>query len=215
MPTEENLTPQLPPINFEKYNEATGISIINTQHPITEILKDWELQKTYIKSEDLAEKFSEDFPAYQSNPIYIKSFVEKATIMLSKEKPKKIGIIGSDGCTYNFLLKCDKLGDLRKEQRFIEFANLCNKMLENDNESRKRNLKLRTYAIVPLSRTSGLIEWIQNTQTLKNIASQQWKKNNVKGEMTDVRQKAINVKLGDTHEFIWDMVKQDIKPILG
>lgn len=84
----------------------------------------------------------------------------KVHIMHSKEKPKKIGIMGSDGQQYNFLLKCDKYGDLRKEQRFIDFAVLCNKMLENDAESRKRNLRLRTYAIVPLSRNSGLIEWI-------------------------------------------------------
>ena len=80
--------------------------------------------------------------------------------MHSKEKPKKIEIIGSDGTCYNFLLKCDKYGDLRKEQRFIDFAVLCNKMLENDNDARKRNLRLRTYAIVPLSRNTGLIEWI-------------------------------------------------------
>lgn len=80
--------------------------------------------------------------------------------MVSKEKPKKISIIGSDRAVYNFLLKCDKYGDLRKEQRFIDFAGLCNKMLENDSESRKRNLRLRTYAIVPLSRNTGLIEWI-------------------------------------------------------
>jgi serine/threonine-protein kinase ATR len=80
--------------------------------------------------------------------------------MVSKEKPKKITIIGSDRNLYNFLLKCDKYGDLRKEQRFIDFAGLCNKMLENDSESRKRNLRLRTYAIVPLSRNTGLIEWI-------------------------------------------------------
>ena len=42
--------------------------------------------------------------------------------MCSKEKPKKIGIIGTNKKVYNFLLKCDKYGDLRKEQRFIEFA---------------------------------------------------------------------------------------------
>jgi hypothetical protein len=39
----------------------------------------------------------------------------KVTIMHSKEKPKKIGIVGSDGSNFNFLLKCDKYGDLRKE----------------------------------------------------------------------------------------------------
>jgi phosphatidylinositol kinase/protein kinase (PI-3 family) len=90
----------------------------------------------------------------------INSFAPKVTIMHSKEKPKKIGIVGSNGAHYNFLLKCDKYGDLRKEQRFIDFAVLCNKILANDSEARKRNLQMRTYAIVPLSRNTGLIEWI-------------------------------------------------------
>lgn len=101
-----------------------------------------------------------NFPAFKQNPVMISGFVTHATVMHSKEKPKKIGIIGSDHQVYNFLLKCDKHGDLRKEQRFIDFAVLCNKMLENDSEARKRNLKLRTNAIVPLSRNTGLIEWI-------------------------------------------------------
>jgi serine/threonine-protein kinase ATR len=50
--------------------------------------------------------------------------------MTSKEKPKKIGVIGTDGKVYYFLLKCDKQGDLRKEQRFIDFAMQCNKIFE-------------------------------------------------------------------------------------
>jgi phosphatidylinositol kinase/protein kinase (PI-3 family) len=131
-----------------------------------------------------------EFPAFKLKPVTISGFLPEAKIMLSKEKPKKIGIMGSDRHIYNFLLKCDKYGDLRKEQRFIDFAVLCNKMLENDSESRKRNLRLRTYAIVPLSRNTGLIEWIQNTQTLKCVIGDFWKKNNVKGEMQDIKNRA-------------------------
>lgn len=145
----------------------------------------------------------------------VASFLPKVTIMHSKEKPKKIEIMGNDGQTYNFLLKCDKFGDLRKEQRFIDFAVLCNKMLENDAEARKRNLRLRTYAIVPLSRNTGLIEWIQNTNTLKNIVGDYWKKNNIKGEMGDIKKKATELKQGETHTLIWGTLKQDIKPVLG
>ena len=100
------------------------------------------------------------FKAYKEDPVMLSSFQPKVTIMHSKEKPKKIGIIGSDGLVYNFLLKCDKHGDLRKEQRFIDFASLCNKLLSRDAEARKRNLALRTFAIVPLSKSTGLIEWI-------------------------------------------------------
>jgi|LauGreDrversion4_2_1035121.scaffolds.fasta_scaffold17761_2 phosphatidylinositol kinase/protein kinase (PI-3 family) len=88
-------------------------------------------------------------------------------------------------------------------------------MLENDAESRKRNLRLRTYAIVPLSRSTGLIEWIQNTSTLKTIVGEQWKKHNVKGEMQDIKQKAVAAKMGENHEQIWEKVKDEIRPVLG
>jgi phosphatidylinositol kinase/protein kinase (PI-3 family) len=49
-----------------------------------------------------------DFPAFKSKPVLISGFLPEAIIMHSKEKPKKIGIVGSDGNVYNFLLKCDK-----------------------------------------------------------------------------------------------------------
>jgi phosphatidylinositol kinase/protein kinase (PI-3 family) len=49
-------------------------------------------------------------------------------------------------------------------------------MLEMDPEANKRNLRLRTFAIVPLSRNTGLIEWINNTTTLKSVVSEYWKK---------------------------------------
>lgn len=88
-------------------------------------------------------------------------------------------------------------------------------MLDNDSESRKRNLRLRTYAIVPLSRSTGLIEWIQNTSTIKSIVGEQWKKHNIKGEMQDIKAKAVAAHLGETHEQIWDKVKEEIKPVLG
>lgn len=72
-------------------------------------------------------------------------------------------------------------------------------MFENDSEARKRNLRLRTYAIVPLSRNTGLIEWIQNTQTLKSVVGDHWKKNTIKGEMQDIKKKATEQQKGETH----------------
>ena len=63
-------------------------------------------------------------------------------------------------------------------------------MLEKDSQARQRGLKLRTYSIVPLSRNTGLIEWIQNTSTLKSIVSEQWKRTNIKGDMNDIKKKA-------------------------
>jgi phosphatidylinositol kinase/protein kinase (PI-3 family) len=79
-------------------------------------------------------------------------------------------------------------------------------MLDNDPEASKRNLRLRTFSIVPLSRNTGMIEWINNTNTLKNVVSDYWKKQNVKGEMTDIKKKAQEMQMGDTHTKIWKTV---------
>lgn len=72
------------------------------------------MEKAEEKVEE--EKNQKDsFSAYKENPVLLSGFTPKVTIMHSKEKPKKIGIVGSDGQVYNFLLKWDKHGDLRKE----------------------------------------------------------------------------------------------------
>lgn len=88
-------------------------------------------------------------------------------------------------------------------------------MLSRDTDARQRGLLLRTYAIVPLSRTSGLIEWIQNTSTLKCVVSENWKRNSIKGDMADIKRKAEEAGQGNTHKEIWPAVKQDIKPVLA
>ena len=95
--------------------------------------------------------------------------------MASKEKPKKIGFIGSDNKVYYFLLKKDIQGDLRKEARFIDYSNIINNILESSPETHNRALKLHTYSIVPLSRITCLIEWVNRTDTIKCIIYRTWK----------------------------------------
>lgn len=118
MPIEENLCPQLPKRHFKRV--CMTKALVRTTAPIREFVKE---------SVDLAEglscnvteeipdiqEFLVKFPAYKENPVMISAFTAKVVIMNSKEKPKKIGIIGTDKHVYNFLLKCDKYGDLRKE----------------------------------------------------------------------------------------------------
>jgi len=99
-------------------------ALVQTHLPIQ------RLNKSNLKVPTVLENKSQpEFPAYKPNPIRIQSFLHKIQIMTSKEKPKKITILGTNSQKYNFLLKCDKQSDLRKEQRFIDFAVFCNKML--------------------------------------------------------------------------------------
>lgn len=40
---------------------------------------------------------------------------------------------------------------------------LCNQVLHRDRNSRKRNLSIRSYKVVPLAAQAGLLEFVVNT----------------------------------------------------
>lgn len=118
MPIEENLSPQLPKPNFKrvcmtKALVKTNSAIDEFQAENADLVNGLSCQVS--EEIDNEADYLARFPAYKTNPVMISTFTQKATIMSSKEKPKKIGIIGTDKKVYNFLLKCDKYGDLRKE----------------------------------------------------------------------------------------------------
>ncbi|GMF47260.1 unnamed protein product [Phytophthora fragariaefolia] len=111
--------------------------------------------------------------AFSANAqVYIKAFSDKADVMMTKEKPKRIEVLGTDGQTYPFLCKREKSGDLRKDARMMEFNSMINKLLKKDQEGRKRKLRLRTYAVVVLNEESGLMEWVRHTKAMRQLIGQ-------------------------------------------
>jgi hypothetical protein len=89
----------------------------------------------------------------------INGFERSITLLNSKQRPRKIVILGSDGYPYTFLCKPDD--DLRKDNRIMDFCSIVNKLLKADAETRQRQLHVRTYAVVPLNETCGIIEWVR------------------------------------------------------
>ena len=87
--------------------------------------------------------------------------------MTSLQKPRKITVVGSDGKRYSFL--CKAKDDLRKDARLMEFNSIINKLLKKDSASRKRNLGILTYAVVPLDEECGLIEWVNGINGMRWI----------------------------------------------
>ena len=53
--------------------------------------------------------------------------------------------------------------------QMMEFNSLVNKLLARDAQSRQRQLRIRTYAVVPLNEEVGLIQWVNNTQVLRHV----------------------------------------------
>ncbi|KAN0073288.1 hypothetical protein V8E54_008508 [Elaphomyces granulatus] len=111
--------------------------------------------------------YLKSFRAFPRETITIDIVDDDAQVLNSLQKPRKIGIRGSDGRTYNLL--CKPKDDLRKDQRLMEFNNMINRFLKKDVESSKRRMYIKTYAVTPLNEECGLIEWVDNLQTLREI----------------------------------------------
>lgn len=108
-----------------------------------------------------------NFRAFSKDPVTIGSFMDDALVLSSLQKPRKLSIRGSDGNTYAVLAK--PKDDLRKDQRLMEFNTMINRFLKRDVEASKRRLYIRTYAVVPLNEECGLIEWVNNLKTFRDI----------------------------------------------
>ncbi|RKP20433.1 hypothetical protein ROZALSC1DRAFT_28073 [Rozella allomycis CSF55] len=113
---------------------------------------------------------SADFPT-------IKDFKDQIQIMPSLQKPRKITIVGSDGLSYIFL--CKPKDDLRKDNRLMEFNSMINRLLKKNAQTRRRQLKIRTYSVTPLNEECGLIEWVNNTICYREILIDYYKEINV------------------------------------
>ncbi|KAF5371168.1 hypothetical protein D9758_004152 [Tetrapyrgos nigripes] len=94
-------------------------------------------------------------------------FQDEIPIMSSLAKPRKISVRGSDGQSYTFLAK--PKDDLRKDARLMDFYGIINKLLRTKSESRRRQLRIRTYGVVTLNEECGLIQWVPDTRPVRPI----------------------------------------------
>ena len=155
----------------------------------------------------------ENFSWYNPNPVRITGILSKCIVMESKDRPKRIGFTGSDNKVYHFLLKLDTSGDLRKEARFMSYASLINTIFENDPECKSRNLSLHTYSIVPLSRSTGLIEWMSDTKTIKNAIWTKWNELGVKADLASISKGPESIK-DNKISTAWDKIMKITKDVL-
>ncbi|KAI9820202.1 MAG: phosphatidylinositol kinase- protein kinase tor1 [Pycnora praestabilis] len=94
----------------------------------------------------------------------IVSFDPVSTVISSKQRPRKLGLRGSDGVSYAFLLKGHE--DIRQDERVMQLFGLVNTLLATDSECFKRHLNIQRYPAIPLSQNSGLLGWVANSDTL-------------------------------------------------
>jgi FKBP12-rapamycin complex-associated protein len=99
--------------------------------------------------------------------VRIKAFNQTLSIIPSKQRPRKLVWVGSDGQNYTFLLKGHE--DLRQDERVMQLFGLVNTLLANSAETSRHDLSIQRYAVIPLSPNSGLIEWVPHCDTLHSL----------------------------------------------
>ena len=112
--------------------------------------------------------FSIDVPispnADYTNVVTIVRFEPTYTFPGGITKPKLLTCLGSDGNRYKMLLKGRE--DLRKDAVIQQGFGLINQLLAQDAWFVEKGVRIRTYKIVPLSQSSGLISFCEGTMSL-------------------------------------------------
>lgn len=58
--------------------------------------------------------------------------------------------------------------DLRQDAVMEQVFDLVNILLRNDRETRRRNLRIRGYKVIPLAAQAGVLEFVGNTSPLQD-----------------------------------------------
>jgi FKBP12-rapamycin complex-associated protein len=113
--------------------------------------------------------------------IRISKFSSKLSVISSKQRPRRLSIVGSDGVEYQFMLKGTKFyedlptdlfiiltghEDLRQDERVMQLFGLVNTLLAVDGDSFMRNLHIQRYTVIPLAANVGLIQWVLHSDTM-------------------------------------------------
>ncbi|MCJ1380039.1 Serine/threonine-protein kinase tel1 [Xylographa soralifera] len=138
---------------------------------------------------------------YGSVPTIVK-FQSEFTIASGISMPKILTAIGSDGRKYKQLFKGGN-DDLRQDSIMEQVFDQVSNLLKSHRNARQRNLAIRTYKVVPLTSTSGLMEFVSDTVPLHDYlmpAHQRYfpsdlKPNICRKHILDVQNKSVDLRL--------------------
>jgi len=99
--------------------------------------------------------------------VRIARFVSSIRVLSSKQRPRRITIVGSDGINYRFLLKGHE--DLRQDERVMQLLGLVNTLLSNNAKTARSGLHIEQYDVIPLSHNCGIVQWLPRTDTLHEL----------------------------------------------
>jgi FKBP12-rapamycin complex-associated protein len=128
-------------------------------------------------------------PGLHNERVTIQSINPRVLIMRSKQMPRKVSILASDGNLYGFLLKAHE--DTRLDERIMQMFNFITDIVCHSSVPLANRLNIKSYKVLPLTSKVGLIGWVPNTQTPFEVISQHRTANNVPADIEMNRSYAL------------------------
>ncbi|KAI8900902.1 hypothetical protein BC833DRAFT_580124 [Globomyces pollinis-pini] len=149
---------------------------------------------------------------------YLTGFDRSYSVPGGINAPKVIKCKGSNGKIYRQLVKGKD--DLRQDAVLMSVFNMVNYLLKKKYESRKRNLSIRTYNIVPLAAQAGVVHWVDNTIPLGDLLADAHSKNK-----KDMDLQVCRLKMKNEHENqrstlesklkVFENIQSNLQPVFG
>lgn len=117
----------------------------------------------------IADSSGGEHGTFGNESVRIVDIDDEVLVMNSLMRPRRISLIGSDGVEYRYLAKKETQGDIRRDSRLVEFITVVNRLLSRDVGARGRKVALKTYAVLPLSEETGMIEWVNDLEALRAV----------------------------------------------
>ncbi|KAK3391861.1 hypothetical protein B0T20DRAFT_67652 [Sordaria brevicollis] len=152
---------------------------------------------------------------YSGVPVIVK-FEPQMTIASGVSAPKIITAIGSDGQRYKQLTKGGN-DDLRQDAIMEQVFAAVSELLKHHRATRQRNLGIRTYKVLPLTTSSGIIEFVPNTIPLHEYlmpAHETYYPKDLKGSACRKEIMMAQSKSVDTRVSVYRKVTERFHPVM-
>ena len=138
---------------------------------------------------------------YSKIPL-IARFQPEFTVASGISMPKILTAVGTDGLKYKQLFKGGN-DDLRQDSIMEQVFEQVSNLLQAQRATRQRNLGIRTYKVLPLTATTGIIEFVPNTIPLHDYLlpahqrhfPKDYKPNNCRKHISDVQNKSVDQRI--------------------
>lgn len=124
----------------------------------------WNGESDFI---EIPGQYKGDQRPFVAGHVKVVRFEQQLKIFRSKQLPIELKMYGSDGKTYNFIIKYGE--DLRQDQRIQQALKLMSDKLLLDKNCAQNRLKIDTYEVIPINSTCGILQIVNDAQTIHDF----------------------------------------------